>query len=85
VAAEFCGTSLASQGWSEDMFNPRLPQNPHVQFGNTTKRGYIAFDIGHRGCDARLRVLDNEKQRDTGITTLASFRVEDGKAGVDKV
>ncbi len=85
VAAEFCGTSLASQGWSEDMFNPRLPQNPHVQFGNTTKRGYIAFDIGHRGCDARLRVLDNEKRPDSGISTLASFRVEDGKAGVDKV
>lgn len=84
VAAEFCGTSIASQGWSEAMFNPRLPQNPHVKYGNTTKRGYIAFEASAQGCDARLRVLDNEKMRSSGIGTLASFRVEDGKPGVDK-
>ena len=66
------------------MFNPRLPQNPHVKFGNTTKRGYIAFEASAKGCDARLRVLDNEKERGSGIRTLASFRVEDGTPGVVK-
>lgn len=85
LAAEFCGTSIASQGWSEAMFNPRIPQNPHVKYGNTTKRGYLAFELGKHGCDARLRVLDNEKRHDSGIATLASFRVEDGKPGVEKV
>jgi alkaline phosphatase D len=85
VAAEFCGTSIASQGWSEAMFSPRLPQNPHVKFGNSAKRGYMAFEATTTGCDARLRVLENEKSRDSGVRTLASFRVEDGKPGVDKV
>jgi alkaline phosphatase D len=82
VAAEFCSTSIASQGWDEENFKSRLPVNPHVKFGNSTKRGYIAFELGNDGCDARLRVLDNEKKRDSGISTLASFRVEDGKPGV---
>ena len=84
LAAEFCSTSVASQGWTEDMFNPRIPMNPHVKFGNTTKRGYIVFEADAKGCDARLRVLDDEKQRDTGISTLASFHVEDGKPGVNQ-
>ncbi len=84
VAAEFCSTSVASQGWSAEIFNPRLAQNPHVKYGNSTKRGYIAFDVNAKGCDARLRVLDDEKQPETGISTLVSFRVEDGKAGVNR-
>ncbi len=83
VAAEFCSTSVASQGWPAEMFNPRLTLNPHVKFGNSTKRGYMVFDTDAKGCDARLQVLDDEKQRDTGITTMASFRVEDGKPGVN--
>ena len=78
-------SSIASQGWTEDMFNPRIPLNPHVKFGNTTKRGYLAFEATRKGCDARLRVLDDEKSRASGIRTLASFRVEDGKPGVEKV
>lgn len=85
VAAEFCGTSIASQGWAEESFSPRPPLNPHVKYGNARNRGYIAFEATHKGCAARLRGLDNEKLRDSAIRTLASFQVEDGKPGVGKV
>ena len=84
VAAEFCSTSVASQGWPASMFDPRLALNPHVKYGNSTKRGYIVFDTDGNSCDARLRVLVDEKQRDTGVTTQVTFRVEDGKPGVTR-
>lgn len=85
VAAEFCGTSVGSQGWVPEKFNARLPENPHVIYGDTTKRGYLRFDFNQRRCAADLRVLENEKQIDTAVRTAASFIVEDGKAGVKKI
>lgn len=84
VAAEFCGTSIGSQGWPPEKFNARLPENPHVIYGDTTKRGYLRFDFNRQRCAADVRVLDNEKKVDTGIRTAASFIVETGRSGVRK-
>lgn len=83
VAAEFCGTSISSQGWSPSMrFDSRLPENPHVLYGDTNKRGYLRFDIDSRRCRVDVQVLDDEKKLDSGISTAASFEVEAGRAGI---
>ncbi len=84
VAAEFCGTSIGSQGWTPEQFNQRLPENPHVLYGDTTKRGYIVLDLNGERCSADLRVLDNEKTPDSKASTAARFVVESGKLGVRK-
>ncbi|PIV33443.1 MAG: alkaline phosphatase [Lysobacterales bacterium CG02_land_8_20_14_3_00_62_12] len=84
VAAEFCGTSIGSQGWPPEKFNARLPENPHVIYGDTSKRGYLRFDFNQQRCAADVRLLDNEKKVDSAIRTAASFIVENGKPGVRK-
>ncbi len=82
VAAEICGTSIASQGWVPEKFDVRLPENPHVLYGDTSKRGYTLLDLNRSRCAAELRVLGNEKKADSAITTAASFVVDDGKPGI---
>jgi alkaline phosphatase D len=84
VAAEFCGTSIGSQGWDPEIFNKRLPENPHVLYGDTSKRGYIVFDLNNQRCAADLRILTNEKIPESTASTAASFIVESGKTGVRK-
>jgi alkaline phosphatase D len=84
VAAEFCGTSIGSQGWVPELFNQRLPENPHVLYGDTTKRGYIVLDLNRERCLADLRILDDEKSPDSKASTSAQFVVEGGRAGVRK-
>ena len=83
VAAEFCGTSISSQGWSPNMrFDARLPENPHVLYGDTKKRGYLRFDLDPKRCRTDVQVLDDEKNRDSGIATAASFEVSAGRPGI---
>ncbi len=84
VAAEFCGTSIASQGWVPETFNRRLPENPHVLYGDTSKRGYIVLDLDKNRCTADLRILTDDKKPDSPITTAASFVVDNGRIGVRK-
>ena len=82
VAAEFCSTSVASQGWAPEVFNLRLPENPHVLFGDTSKRGYTLFDLNRERCAVDLRILADEKKPDTAVSTSARFVVDSGKAGI---
>lgn len=85
VAAEFCGTSISSQGWNPNQhFEARLPENPHVLYGDTTQRGYLRFDIDGKRCRVDAQVLADVKKIDSGISTAASFEVEAGRAGIIK-
>jgi alkaline phosphatase D len=81
VATEFCGTSITSQGPSQERADALRAENPHVTFVNTDKRGYVYIDLTPARCEARLRVLDSEKKRASALATLASFVVEDGRPG----
>jgi alkaline phosphatase D len=81
VASEFCGTSITSQAWPQQRNLALLPDNPHVKFVNSERRGYVLMELSPRRCIARLRGLENEKQRDSGIVTQASFVVENGHPG----
>lgn len=61
-----------------------LAENPHLRFGNGTKRGYVKVEVRRDACTAALRVLDSEKRADSGISTLATFAVENGKPGAQR-
>jgi alkaline phosphatase D len=84
VASEFCGTSLTSQGWASGAFDTRLEESPHVHYADGTRRGYIAFELDHRNCQAQLRALISEKKPGSEIETVASFRVSAGKPGIER-
>ena len=84
VATEFCGTSITSQAWAQARNAALLPDNPHVRFASSERRGYVVMELTPRACQARLRGIHNEKARDTGIATQASFVVESGRPGAQR-
>ena len=81
VATEFCGTSITSQAWAQARNAALLPDNAHVKFVSSERRGYVVMAVTAKACQVQLRGIDNEKLRETGIATQASFVVEDGRPG----
>ena len=81
VATEFCGTSITSQAWAQERNLALLADNAHVKYVSSERRGYVVMELTPERGTARLRGLDNEKLRDTGIVTQASFVVENGRPG----
>lgn len=82
VGSTFCGTSITSQGAPAGSLDTRWRANSHVKFVNTHQRGYVTFDLTADACTARVRLLESEKNRDSAITTAATFEVEAGRPGV---
>jgi alkaline phosphatase D len=85
VATEFCGTSITSQAWAQARNAALLPDNAHVKFAASERRGYVVMEMTAKACQVRLRGIDSEKVRETGIETQASFLVEDGRPGAQPV
>lgn len=85
VATEFCGTSITSQGPAQARLDVLRPENPHVRFANSERRGYAVLELTEKRCLAQLRAIESEKAADSPISTLAAFVVEDGRAGAETV
>lgn len=81
VATEVCGTSITSQGPSAAGTAATVTRNPHVRFANSDRRGYVAVELTSTQARIALRTLDDVKQRESGIATLAAFAIEDGRPG----
>jgi len=84
VASEFVGTSITSQAWAQERLNQYLPDNPHMLLVDSRYRGYVRVDVTPARWTADLRAMDNVQKRDAGCSTLATFVVENGKAGPQK-
>src|SRR5690606_4065695 len=81
VATAFCGTSITSQSWAQARNLALLPDNPHVHFASSDRRGYVVVELSPRLCQVALRGIENEERRATPIATQATFVVEDGHPG----
>jgi alkaline phosphatase D len=81
IATEFCGTSITSQGPTQLQVLGALGENPHVRYGNGHQRGYLKVELRRDTCSASLRALESEKRADSGISTAATFIVENGRPG----
>jgi len=79
VGAEFVGTSITSQGWPQERFDPLLPDNPHMKLLDSRHRGYVRMEVTSKALRADLRAMETVQTRDAGCNTLATFVVEDGK------
>jgi alkaline phosphatase D len=84
VATEFCGTSISSQGPSEQTFRGILESNPHIRYGNRIDRGYSLVEITRNRLDFRLRAVATVKQSNAAISTAAQFSVAPGRPGIPK-
>ena len=81
VASEFCGTSVTAQGWGASQFEARLKLNPHIHYGDDTRRGYLAFELTPSRLTCAVRNLEDVTKSTSGIATAATFVVEDGRPG----
>ena len=59
-----------------------LARNPHLRYGRADRRGYAIVALGKSGCEVEFRAVDDEKDPQSAVATLARFAVERGKPGV---
>jgi len=82
VASEIVGTSISSQnGRKQEDVDAIVADNAHVRFGNPTRRGYVRVEVTPQRLRADLRAMRSVTQPRAEADTLASFVVEDGRAG----
>jgi len=81
VASEFVGTSITSQAWAQEKLREFMPDNPHMKLVDSRFRGYVRMEIAPGQARADLRALESVTSRDAPCSTLASFVVENGRAG----
>jgi alkaline phosphatase D len=82
VATEFVGTSITSDGPPHDLITGALPDNPHIRFFEGRRRGYVSVDVEAKQMTARMRVVSNVTDPKATVSTLKTFAVENGRAGV---
>ena len=81
VASEFVGTSITSQSWPQDRRDRYVADNPHIKLMDGRYRGYVRVEVTPGRMRADLRAMKSVLQREAACNTLATFVVEDGKAG----
>jgi alkaline phosphatase D len=81
VASEFVGTSITSQAWAQERLNKLLADNPHMKLMDSRYRGYVRVEVTPGKMRADLRAMASVQSREAACSTLATFVVEDGKAG----
>ena len=82
VATEFVGTSISSHGPPYEVIAPALPDNPHVHFFESRRRGYVCVDLERTHMQVRMRVVSDAAGPKADISTLKTFAVEGGRPGV---
>ena len=87
VGTEFVGTSISSGGDGSDTRDgtaAMLAENPWVAFFNA-QRGYVRCELTPGRCQADYQVLEYVTRRGSPIATRASFVVEDGRPGAQRL
>ena len=81
VATRFVGTSVSSIGPPYDLIAAVLPDNPHIRFFESRKRGYVSVDLEPKVMTTRMRVVSDVTDPQASVSTLKTFAVESGKPG----
>ncbi len=81
VATELVTTSISSDGRPPERVAAVLPENPHIELADGTRRGYTRVTLSRARAVVEMQAVDTVKTPGAPISTLATFVVEDGKAG----
>jgi len=84
VATEFVGTSITSHDVDYAAVSADLPHNPHVRYFDSRWRGYLRCEVTPQTWRTDLRIVDNVENAASRADTLATFHVEDGRAGAQR-
>ena len=87
VGTEFVGTSITSGGDGADSqpaVDAYLPENPHVRFYNN-QRGYVRCLVTPEKWQSDYRVVDSVTKPGAPIRTRATFVVENGRPGAQRL
>lgn len=82
LASEFVGTSISASGRPARVVEAMARGNPHWLFTDPLRRGYGVVELTPRQCEVTLRAVEDVRRPDSGIETLASFVVEEGRPGI---
>lgn len=75
LGVEFCGTSITSDFGSSRNSKQILKDNPHFIFADANHRGYGVAEFTPHAMTVTLRAVVDARQKDSGIESLAKFRV----------
>ncbi len=82
IASEIVGSSITSVSSLTDERRAAIQKdNPHLQYGNSVRRGYVHVEITEERAQVDLRGVSDVTDPESGIETLASFVIEDGRPG----
>jgi alkaline phosphatase D len=82
IGVEFCGAGITARSAGNAKLAARLAENPHFVFADSERKGYGVVEFTAKQIQTELRVVDDVRQQQTKIETLAKFTVE---AGVPQV
>jgi len=82
IGVEFCGAGITARSAGNSRLAARLAENPHFIFADSERKGYGVVEFTAKQIQTELRVVDDVRQPQTKIETLAKFTVE---AGVPQV
>lgn len=82
VATEFVGSSISSYGPPYEPIARVLPDNPHVHFFDSRRRGYVLVDLTANAMQTQMRVVSDARDPKATLATLRAFAVEGGRPGV---
>ncbi|MDB5841978.1 MAG: alkaline phosphatase [Herminiimonas sp.] len=85
IATEFCGTSVTSNSRPQARTEQYVSHNPHMHYGRSDRRGFVLMEITPVKTVASFQALDDVSRPDSGLSTVASFKVEDGRPGVVRI
>jgi len=77
-------TSALSANWPPPLAQPvtdNLPNNPQVRFYDPVYRGYLLHELDSRVWTTQARAIDDMKDLQSAVRTLASFQVQPGEPG----
>jgi alkaline phosphatase D len=79
IGVEFCGTSITTRSTPSTRLDAWKAENPHYVFIDNENRGYGVVEFTPTKLTTTLRGVDDVRQKETKISSLATFVVESGK------
>jgi alkaline phosphatase D len=58
-----------------------VPNNPHIKFFESRRRGYVLVDTDRQKMDVKMQVVSDAADPKATPSTLKHWIVEDGRAG----
>jgi alkaline phosphatase D len=81
LGAEFCGTSISSNGLAQQRVSAARAFNPHVMHARSDQRGSLRLRVTPQRVEADLRVVADVRDAASAALSQARFVVEAGRPG----